>query len=558
MSFRDVRALTERMRFLGYPNLISVEAFRQPNFELVAELLVWLVKSYDPQADISVDISTEPERVNLVKSVAQFLASKAQLKLNLRKLYAGDGTAVKELLKLTDLFMAAQRVLDYDARGVSTTPAASKTTDLASKLATIKAARDLASDITNRGAVLFDLLGQELENRELRSQVLARPIDLPTIEAGVRATLRAAQDEAAATTGVLDVMASDAAHLQAKIDKRRQDLDRRERRLKSMQGVRPAWMDEFERLEMDLAKVYKMYADKHRNVCFLEQQVEEQARFEMDRIEETESSLRRMQDRIKEEELKMLRGGDSHDDDLDAELFGQERGRGGNSRRTHMDTDDSLTYSDDDMADFAGAGTRPRLDSFGADTDLGFAEYARAYGAGGDANGDDASDDEFAGIIDDDDDDDDLDDDEDQDMDDDVGRVSGSGVGRTRRSRRSASANQHRARGGGAGPGGYAAGAAAVGARVGRLSGAVAGTGSGGGGAGAGMGARHAAAAMRDDEDEDEDEGDLEINGGGGVLLDDEDDDDEALLGQIVDYGDDGVASGGMHGAGTDGSDNDF
>ncbi|KNE66314.1 hypothetical protein AMAG_19384 [Allomyces macrogynus ATCC 38327] len=48
MSFRDVRALTERMRFLGYPKLISVEAFRQPNFELVAELLVWLVKRYIP------------------------------------------------------------------------------------------------------------------------------------------------------------------------------------------------------------------------------------------------------------------------------------------------------------------------------------------------------------------------------------------------------------------------------------------------------------------------------------------------------------------------------
>ncbi|KNE57575.1 hypothetical protein AMAG_18069 [Allomyces macrogynus ATCC 38327] len=178
------RALTERMRFLGYPKLISVEAFRQPNFELVSELLVWLVKSqismfYDPQADISVDISTEAERVNLVKTVAQFLASKAQPKLNLRKLYAGDGTAVKELLKLTDLFMAAQRVLDDDARGVSTTPATSKTIDLASKLATITAARDLASDITNRGAVLFDLLGQELENRELRSQVLARPSTCP-------------------------------------------------------------------------------------------------------------------------------------------------------------------------------------------------------------------------------------------------------------------------------------------------------------------------------------------------------------------------------------------
>jgi clusterin-associated protein 1 len=35
---------TEMMRALGYPRLISMENFRNPNFPLVAEVLKWLVK----------------------------------------------------------------------------------------------------------------------------------------------------------------------------------------------------------------------------------------------------------------------------------------------------------------------------------------------------------------------------------------------------------------------------------------------------------------------------------------------------------------------------------
>lgn len=37
---------TEMMRALGYPRLISMENFKTPNFTLVAEILIWLVKRY--------------------------------------------------------------------------------------------------------------------------------------------------------------------------------------------------------------------------------------------------------------------------------------------------------------------------------------------------------------------------------------------------------------------------------------------------------------------------------------------------------------------------------
>uniref|UniRef100_A0A8C6ZMM7 Uncharacterized protein n=1 Tax=Nothoprocta perdicaria TaxID=30464 RepID=A0A8C6ZMM7_NOTPE len=44
MSFRDLRNFTEMMKALGYPRLISMENFRTPNFMLVSEVLLWLVK----------------------------------------------------------------------------------------------------------------------------------------------------------------------------------------------------------------------------------------------------------------------------------------------------------------------------------------------------------------------------------------------------------------------------------------------------------------------------------------------------------------------------------
>ncbi|KAG8445609.1 hypothetical protein GDO86_010403 [Hymenochirus boettgeri] len=46
MSYRELRNFTEMMRALGYPRLISMENFRSPNFALVSEILIWLVKRY--------------------------------------------------------------------------------------------------------------------------------------------------------------------------------------------------------------------------------------------------------------------------------------------------------------------------------------------------------------------------------------------------------------------------------------------------------------------------------------------------------------------------------
>ena len=59
MSYRDLRNLTEMLRALGYPRLVSMENFRQPNFRLVSEMLAWLVKRFQPNSDLPTEVDTE-------------------------------------------------------------------------------------------------------------------------------------------------------------------------------------------------------------------------------------------------------------------------------------------------------------------------------------------------------------------------------------------------------------------------------------------------------------------------------------------------------------------
>lgn len=69
------------MRTLGYPHLISMESFRNPNFPLVAEILVWLSKRFDSDSDIPSECNTEDERVTLIRAAAQFMVI---IKLNIK------------------------------------------------------------------------------------------------------------------------------------------------------------------------------------------------------------------------------------------------------------------------------------------------------------------------------------------------------------------------------------------------------------------------------------------------------------------------------------------
>ncbi|NWX90313.1 CLUA1 protein, partial [Nothoprocta ornata] len=276
---------TEMMKALGYPRLISMENFRTPNFMLVSEVLLWLVKRYEPHTDIPPDVETEQDRVFFIKAVAQFMATKAHIKLNTKKLYQADGYAVKELLKVTSVLYSAMNTKGMERTDVSEEDSSKFKFDLGSKVADLKAARQLASEITSKGASLYDLLGKEVELREARTESIARPLEINEAEKMMKMAIDNILEQVQKTKDMLNNVALDEANLEARIEKRKLELEISQKRLQTLQSVRPAFMDEYEKIEEELQKQYSSYLEKFHNLSYLEQLLDDHRRTEQEMFE---------------------------------------------------------------------------------------------------------------------------------------------------------------------------------------------------------------------------------------------------------------------------------
>jgi clusterin-associated protein 1 len=98
--------------------------------------------------------------------------------------------------------------------------------------------------------------------------------------------------------------------LEEKIKRQSVELDRAEKRLKGLTNVRPAYMDEYERQEQELERLYQLYLEKFRNLDYLEHQMDMYTQAEEEKFNANQEHLRKMREKIKAEEWKMLRGED--------------------------------------------------------------------------------------------------------------------------------------------------------------------------------------------------------------------------------------------------------
>lgn len=271
MSYRDIRNFLEMNRALGFHSLISVESFRFSNFPLVAELLVWLVKRFDADVNIPLQISTEDERVQLIRNAAQFMAIKANIKLNTKRLYQADGYAVKELLKITSLLYDALNVeIEEKEDNFNRSDIDMRDFDITDKVGELKLSRQLASEITTTGASLFELLGKEVDLRVHRQRSISRQFEINDVESGVKKAIDIINEDIKDTTELISNISATEANLDAKIERRKVEIDRYEKRLQTLKKVRPAFLDEFTALEKELEELFRQYSTKLRSLNHLE------------------------------------------------------------------------------------------------------------------------------------------------------------------------------------------------------------------------------------------------------------------------------------------------
>ncbi len=279
MSYRELRNFCEIMRSLGFHRNISMENFRTPNFELVADILFWFAMRYDPKADISDDIEDEKDRVAFIRSICQLFASKARINLNPKKLYEASGFAVKEMLKIATMMHKAMKTSSVDDDEQSMLEF-----NLSSKLQNLKAARQLASEITESGAKLFDLLGQEKDLKENREKALefldsiSRNLDSNSeqqyIEKCIRNIIDQQTQKMTEMEDTVNALNQDEQELTSKIKRRKQELERAEKRYKGIGIVKPEYLEEYERLEGELEHLYSIYVEKFTNIDYLEHELD--------------------------------------------------------------------------------------------------------------------------------------------------------------------------------------------------------------------------------------------------------------------------------------------
>lgn len=308
MSYRELRAFTETMRILGYEQPISVESFRKPNIVLVCEVIFWLVRRYEPSAEISFEISHETDRIDFFKRICETVLNKSRIRLNPKKLYQADGYAVQEMMKLANLLKEAVTMKDKHEEQIDYTHLQAQVAQR--NLQDAKRARQLCTELTTDGSNLYFMLDEERASRPNRERVLSRATEISEFERRLRDLLVSVANQVESLQDQLTNLSSDESNLEQKIESKKTQLERAQKRLNSLLGVKPAFMEDYQRYEAELNFLFVTYLEQYRNLEYLEHILAKLNKVEDELLAEQEAKLKVMRDKIRKEELTVLRGSD--------------------------------------------------------------------------------------------------------------------------------------------------------------------------------------------------------------------------------------------------------
>ena len=295
------------MRKLGYARVISLDSFKKPNFQLVAEILDFLAMRIDPSADIPLNIDTSNDRVRFMKAVCSLITAKARIKVSPVNLYYSDYHAVPELLKVASMlygvYTSEQSGGEYSRQAFSIPVKYDK-----------NAMRSTASDIVEIGHKVFELLGKEDALKDKRKDALRFIEKLSKNHSGeehtyikecVEKLINQQKESVEAMESYVKNLREDERTLEEKIKRKNLDIERANKRLKGM-SVKPAYMEDMEARERELEKLYAIYLDKFRNLDHLNHLVDVYNVKENEKREIEKKALSTLQKQLQSDEDKVI------------------------------------------------------------------------------------------------------------------------------------------------------------------------------------------------------------------------------------------------------------
>ena len=310
MSYRELRNFCEIMRSLNYPRTVSMENFRVANFKLTAEIIFWLVKRFAPKFKISDNIEDERARVEFIKTACVFFYQNLKVQLNPKKLYAADGHAVQELLKVAQILYDAKKTVENEKDF-----SYGQELDISSKKNELNQMKNISNEIVDLGLNLLDLLDKEKGLKQSRDDAIdyldsiSKDYDSSKgeeIEKKIMGIL-SGQEEALEQLDVhVNELKQKENELNQELQVKKVELERAEKRLESLQHASPSHQNELMQYENDLSIIYKMYVEKIRNQAYLENRLQNFQKYE----ETSQNSLKGIIERNKEGGKKIFSVGD--------------------------------------------------------------------------------------------------------------------------------------------------------------------------------------------------------------------------------------------------------
>ena len=180
-----------------------------------------------------------------------------------------------------------------------------------------------SKDLGEIGQKLFQLLSKETDSKFSREKALSILSKIlkeynqssKSIEKYIQKLMHDEENHVVDLENFLTSLKDKKNTFEDKIKEKNMELERNEKKLKSLTSVKPAYLEEIEMQEEMLDKLFKIYAEKIRNLDYLENLFDEMNEEDKSKREGFSNYLEKMQNILKFKEDKMF---DNHRQDIDS------------------------------------------------------------------------------------------------------------------------------------------------------------------------------------------------------------------------------------------------
>lgn len=115
---------------------------------------------------------------------------------------------------------------------------------------------------------------------------------------GISRSIAETEDQRIQLNQRIQRLSDDGNILEEKIERKKAELSRAKKRLKSYENIRPGFMDEHEKLEKELQGYFAIYCEKFRTLQYLENQKQKFDEEEAERIQASQNKLAQLRVRL--------------------------------------------------------------------------------------------------------------------------------------------------------------------------------------------------------------------------------------------------------------------